>query len=412
MSSVSVMRPLGWVVSQPASKHGRHHQQSALGDRLRENIMQVFTRNFSEGKSPEELQGMMLSALSEAAAQSDGIASKQVGVFFRVLKKCEDNRRSYGYISSLDYVVETLGPKLKAISDFSVEEIRRQFSAYGLKYVRQFFEPVEVPRDGDLAVYPGRDLRYGIFRESESSGNSPQGGIVESKWEWWSSPYVFQHDVFAVPPLFGDQVDFYRLKKRKVETEVEKLEIKPHSDSCLSPLSSNEIFTVHENGSLSRNRLDDFTPKLIQDRRIKIDGLHGATLAKEVSGIQYLPHIGFTGRCHGYAFSRILSTFKTPTKIPTPEIFGEEILAKYFTVTTAPQKGDLVVYYAHRSIKHWGVYLGSGRVESKWGAGSVYRHDFFDTPTEYGAVIKCYRLKDGLTKDKLLAGLQSDYERL
>ncbi|MBY0529543.1 MAG: hypothetical protein K2P51_05060 [Rhabdochlamydiaceae bacterium] len=334
----------------------------------------------------------------------------QGGGFFLTLKKLsEEDKR----MSSLEYITRTLGPQLESISDLTVEELVKQFHAYGQYYLLEyFFEPIDLPQEGDLVIYQGtEDSRphYGIFRESRRNWNSPCGGTVESKWEWWSSPYVFQHDVFFVPPTYGNVAKFYRVKSEKVD--IDTLAIKPHPMNDYVPsvpsLNSNTIYNVEEDGSLTFNRT-----KMNVERRKIIDEYTGIILNRKLPEIKHLSYIKFFGVCHQYAFGRALSTYPICPDMPEHKIYGGEILKKYFTVTTSPQKGDLVVYYDSISIKHWGIYLGDDRVESKWGLGSVYRHHLIDAPSEYSDTIRCFRLKDGLTVKSLTANLKQDNQRI
>jgi hypothetical protein len=248
---------------------------------------------------------------------------------------------------------------------------------------------------------------YGIFRESERNWNSPSGGTVESKWGWRQSRYVFQHDIFFVPPNYGKVANFYRVKSEKVN--VDTLAMKPHPDHPVieSLLSSNLIYTIELDNSLTFN----MTKENVERRKI-IDECRSHILTRKLPEIQDLSHIEFYGFCYHYAFGRVLSTYSICTDMPTPEIYGEKILEKYFTVTIEPQKGDLVVYYHLGSIMHWAIFLGNNMVESKWGSGSVYRHSLFDAPNNYGNTAKCFRLNDGLTIKSLAENLKLDNESM
>ncbi|MBA2727726.1 MAG: hypothetical protein H0U49_06095 [Parachlamydiaceae bacterium] len=327
----------------------------------------------------------------------------QGGGFFLTLKKLSDADER---MSSLEYITQVLGPQLESITGLSVEELVKQFCAYGQSYLlKYFFEPIDLPQDGDLVIYPGAEdshPHYGIFRESSRNWNSPSGGTVESKWEWWRSPYVFQHDIFFVPPLYGKVAKFYRLKSEKVNVDTLAIKTHPVDDNAPS-LTSNMTYNVQDDGSLILNT----TKKNIERRKI-VDEYSGNILNSKLPEIKHLSYIKFFGVCHHYAFGRILSTYGMCKDMPSPEIYGKKILKKYFTVTTSPQKGDLVVYYYSSSITHWGIYLGSDMVESKWGSGSVYRHAIFDAPSEYGVTARCFRLKDGLTVNSLAGNLKQD----
>jgi MYND finger/NlpC/P60 family len=51
-----------------------------------------------------------------------------------------------------------------------------------------------------------------------------------------------------------------------------------------------------------------------------------------------------------------------------------------------PKKGDLVVYFLDGKPTHFGIYLGEGRVLSKWGDKCLYifNHEIFDVCKSYG----------------------------
>lgn len=391
------------------STYCREYKAFGGTDELREKIFEAMQSSF-DGKGIKKIgdhHSFTPFRLRDGRNFGTQPTTWQGGGFFLTLKKLsvEDKR-----MSSLEYITRILGPQLESISGFAVEELVKQFVAYGQYYLLEyFFEPVDLPQDGDLVVYQGTgdsNPQYGIFRESSRNWNSPGGGTVESKWEWWNSPYVFQHDIFFVPPTYGSVAKFYRVKSERVN--VDTLAIKPHSvDESVPSLKFNTTYNVQDDGSLIFNR----TKGNIERRKI-VDEYSGNILNNKLPEIQHLSYIKFFGVCHHYAFGRILSTYGMCNDMPTPEIHGKKILKTYFTVTTSPQKGDLVVYYDSNSIKHWGIYLGSDMVESKWGMGSVYRHLLFDAPSEYGETIKCFRLKDGLTVDSLAANLRQSRQSI
>ena len=320
--------------------------------------------------------------------------SCQGGGFFLTLKKTEDD--------SISYVIKKLGDSLKKSSGLEQQEIVQRIYAYGVEYfLHQFCESVAVPQEGDVVVYPkAKFLQLGIFRESTPNWNSPEGGTVESVWNRWGA---FQHDIFFVPSSYGDTATFYRLKKT---VKLEDLTLKPHDPKTDPIPPSPLLYSQEEDGSLV------FAPTESNiERRKIVDQYSAHTLARRIPEIHYLSHMSFAWVCYAYAFSQLLGVHSTSVKIPPIafEMGGRDILHKYFTQTNRPQKGDLVVYFKSGSIKHWGVYLSKGLVESKWGFGGVYQHRFFDAPSEYGEVVRCYRLKDGLTLESLKEELDRDY---
>lgn len=319
--------------------------------------------------------------------------------FFLTLEKL--GKRQKVLSSSLSYALRALKPQLEALSGLKIQEIQEQCIAYGTVYLLHcFFNPVHVPKDGDLVVYPQIEhtkSQYGLFIKNVSIPGFLGGGTVKSKWSWFSHQYVFQHDVFFIPTSCGNVAQFYRIKKINNRC-LDTLIIQPHQWDHSEPvLRSNKSFTIQMDGILRFK----YTEKNIARRKIIDDNDFGQLLSYKIPEIECLPYIAFSGRCHEYAFERILPTCGETLYA---ESFSSTILAQYFSVTGKPKKGDLVVYF-NIGIVHWGIYLGNGRVESKWGAAYVYRHPFFDVPSSYGDTIRCYRLNEGLNAEKLKRAL-------
>ena len=97
---------------------------------------------------------------------------------------------------------------------------------------------------------------------------------------------------------------------------------------------------------------------------------------------------------------RCLAHVSMKVGIPFRSLNLAEILSHGYTFTNDPQEGDLVLY-SHRgrmidSIQHIGLVSKivdkSVWVESKWGAGSVYRHLEEAVPIDYGDEV-CYLRK-------------------
>jgi len=321
----------------------------------------------------------------------------QGGGFFLLVKKLKSTFQH----SSLEYVIHTLGHDLQAISGFSAKELCRQVNAYGVNYlIHHYFTCIKTPEEGDLIVYT--DVKYsqpqcGIYKNSKPNWNSSEGGTVESKWDWHSNPYVFQHDLFFTPPYFGNVAKFYRIKSTPIRVDTLAMRAPP-KDHPRHPLASNQKFTVQEDGSLNFNSSNQnkYWRQLISDT-------YPQDLPKQFPGIKCLSHINFFGLCYHYAFQRILSSHATGAVGVKIEAYGNIILNDNFISTCTPQKGDLVVYFSstRSNILHWGIYLDNEMVESKWGSQSVFRHHFFDIPIQYGNRVRCYRLKDGITKEDL-----------
>jgi len=59
--------------------------------------------------------------------------------------------------------------------------------------------------------------------------------------------------------------------------------------------------------------------------------------------------------------------------------------------TESPEKENVILYYKRASanpiIKHSGIYLGKGKVRSKWANGPVFIHDVFNVPYSYGNIV-------------------------
>lgn len=149
----------------------------------------------------------------------------QGGGFFLTVKTFddEDERR---ILNCFAYALGTFGDKLERLTGKNMAEIQKSVSQKIDHVVSRYFKNVVEPEDGDLAVYnvsPGKILytpggkkvsgitHAGVYRKSKPNWNSPSGGTIESKWGWFSNPYVFQHDAFFAPHFYGDQLKFYRL---------------------------------------------------------------------------------------------------------------------------------------------------------------------------------------------------------
>lgn len=57
---------------------------------------------------------------------------------------------------------------------------------------------------------------------------------------------------------------------------------------------------------------------------------------------------------------------------------------KGYTEVESPQEGDVVFYFHGESPEHVGIYVGDGKVESKFGIGHIYKHPTESVPTYYG----------------------------
>lgn len=77
-----------------------------------------------------------------------------------------------------------------------------------------YFNPTAQPQLGDLAVYCSdvtnkQPLHFGIVTGFKPLDNTP---IITSKWG--TMPYIFEHELFAIPLLYGNAVQFFTLKNK------------------------------------------------------------------------------------------------------------------------------------------------------------------------------------------------------
>lgn len=90
--------------------------------------------------------------------------------------------------------------------------------------------------------------------------------------------------------------------------------------------------------------------------------------------------------CHGYTFDKN-SWFEVKN-------VHDAIRAGKLIKSNSPQEKNLILYYIGESsnpiIKHSGVYLGGGKVRSKWANGPVFIHDVFNVPYSYGNDVKFF----------------------
>jgi hypothetical protein len=64
-----------------------------------------------------------------------------------------------------------------------------------------------------------------------------------------------------------------------------------------------------------------------------------------------------------------------------------------------PNNGDLVAYFLDGELRHIGIYVGKGRVISKWGAGPVFEHPLYMVPESYGNCIRYFKKPKLTEKD-------------
>lgn len=90
--------------------------------------------------------------------------------------------------------------------------------------------------------------------------------------------------------------------------------------------------------------------------------------------------------CHGYTFGK--DAWLKVKKVH--DAISDGILVE----SEKPQKGNIIIYYIEGSnlpiIKHSGIYLGEGKVKSKWANGPIFIHDVFNVPYSYGEKVKFF----------------------
>lgn len=94
--------------------------------------------------------------------------------------------------------------------------------------------------------------------------------------------------------------------------------------------------------------------------------------------------------CHGYTFAK--DCWYEVKNVQ------ETINRKILLETKKSKKGDFVIYFLNKTtgikiIKHSGIYLGKGKVRSKWGNGPVFIHDLYNVPFTYGEFVKFFKKK-------------------
>ncbi len=260
-------------------------------------------------------------------------------------------------LSLLDQIERTtLTPK---------KTILAQKDAYGIGFVlKNYFKRVESPENADLFIR--NDSEDATFSENPSPASSVTGV-------------------------------YYRIMKKKPYS-------KPFSDipECLAEamvperLEDNTLFLKdHPLAAELRQRLNETSSKGLLTGAKKLDFIHFEE-----------------GVCFQYALGKILETYGIPKeagKFHDPAA-RYRMIEIFFTQTSTPSAGDLVVYIRNPAnlssdpseLMHFGIYCGEDLIESKWGTWPVYKHKLFYVPFCYGNHVRYYRLKEGITPEKLL----------
>lgn len=314
---------------------------------------------------------------------------KKTGGFFEIVEPEMDETfmAKNKYSMNFKYILDWFAKSLELSSELMLDRLKVLLDQNKINYfIHEFFEPVDMPKDGDLVVYedPFGDVHHGgIYR----SGNSfPYGGVVQSlKYSFSrgrSHAGVFQHDVFFNAFQYDNLAKFYRIKN--VCPYYPIVELWESEKDRFKKMYTVDDGIYHFNGTEENKAL-----------REKIKSLNGESLIKEFPEIMSLSHIKMHGVCSDYALKNVLKSF-TPSLpfVGTGEL--PELLNKYFTPQKEPDIGDLVVYYWGEGIEptHYGIYFSDEIVESKWGKNFVYRHPIFYVDPVYGDTVKFFKVKE------------------
>ena len=304
------------------------------------------------------------------------------GGFFLTVKKLEGDNI---YLMSGEYALTAFKEQIENIG-LSMERVLGEYKNYGTSYiVNKYFECTKEPKEGDLVVYQNGDgdgyIHSGIYRKIKPSSdigwNSTDFGTVESKWGTINrNPYVFQHDIFFIPNSYGNLAVFYRLKENKDSQIIDFEQVH----------FSHPMYKIQENGYFIFNRVE-----ITANIRREIDLFRNQ---KPILGIEELKEIEFDGVCSEYALSKIIHNYKNSELSSIVGNPDNLLIEKYFKITEEPKEGDLVCYYGNVNLNkpvHFGVYLTGDIIESKWGYGSVFKHQPFHISNSYGDYLRYYR---------------------
>jgi cell wall-associated NlpC family hydrolase len=239
------------------------------------------------------------------------------------------------------------GPLIEKLAGEDFGTVKAKYDAYGLGYwLYHYFEEVTDPKEGDLVLYKGVRGTFnmgGVYRA--------EGSCIESKGISGIHSFLFRHPPFFIETSRGEEIYFFRLRT----------------------------------GPRPQN-------------------LQGLT------DIVELPYdYSSMSSCGEYAMGKLLKTYSPPEgPFHKP---GHALLSKILQVQTDPNPGDLVVYDMENErrkateITHYGIYLGEGWVESKWGnGGNIYQHPILCDKVKkaYGCKLTFYRFVSGLTAAQVI----------
>lgn len=152
--------------------------------------------------------------------------SKNHNLHFRVVTEYTNRKDRRRRATCFSHAIGTFGGKLEKISGISIKTFQEYLREHNIDpIVGIYFQNVEEPRDGDLAVCtvlePFRlPLGGGFVANTTHAGicryNEADVLCIESKWGSKLMPYVFEHLPFFSSPIDGDLIRFYRLKEEPV----------------------------------------------------------------------------------------------------------------------------------------------------------------------------------------------------
>ncbi len=101
----------------------------------------------------------------------------------------------------------------------------------------------------------------------------------------------------------------------------------------------------------------------------------------------------FAFNCHAYTFD----IYRAPEfkRLYRAEVvpngrFVAGLIGSLLHETSKPVQEDFVLYFENGLIKHSGIFLGNGRVRSKWGGAHTWEHALCEVPSGFGCIVHYY----------------------
>lgn len=193
------------------------------------NGQTTYARFYRKVEDSDDLRlRLMNSSAQKCIALGNEYSNDPHNLHFRVVKEFvgKDQRR---FSTCYAYAIGTFGSSLEEISGIKINTFQEYLRENDIDpIVSHYFQNVEEPRDGDLAVCTVLNPFY-LPKGGELVANTTHAGIcryndagvlcIESKWGWWQMPYVFEHLPFFSSPIDGELIRFYRLKDEPVAKE-------------------------------------------------------------------------------------------------------------------------------------------------------------------------------------------------